>query len=376
MFDRRLWPFIDWVLISIVFTISVVGFFSIYSASVSYGTATSFFERQLLWFFFGLLVMAAVTVVDYRVLGQFSLWLHLAVVVLLVLTLLYGTGGPGSKVERWLKLGPFFLQPSEFVKFTLVLYLAHFFRDSRRIGDLGVKELAWPAAVTLVPFVLILRQPDLGTAVVVLFIFLPVIFLVGIRPKLVGILAGMGLALLPLAWFYVLKPYQRNRILTLIDPERDPLGTGYHIIQSKIAVGSGGIWGKGYLQGTQAHLNFLPARHTDFIFSVFTEEWGFVGGAALVALYTFLILWCLKDIGRTKDRSGTVLTLGVTIILTSQILINIGMVIGLLPVVGMPLPFMSYGGSAMISHMIGIGLILNVRMRRGESAASNPSLAL
>ncbi|OGG96634.1 MAG: rod shape-determining protein RodA [Candidatus Lambdaproteobacteria bacterium RIFOXYD12_FULL_49_8] len=366
MFDRRLWPFIDWVLISLVFSVCFVGFFSIYSAAVSYGHETSYFQRQFLWFIMGVLVMAGMTVVDYRLIGQVSFWLHVLVTLLLVLTLIYGTGGPGSRVQRWLKVGPVFLQASEFAKFTLVLYLAHYFRDSRRIGDLGFKELVWPLAVTLVPFVLILRQPDLGTAMVLLVVTTPVIFLAGLRYKVMGVVSGLGLVSTPFAWFYVLKPYQRNRILTLIDPETDPLGKGYHIIQSKIAVGSGGIWGKGYLEGTQAYLNFLPARHTDFIFSVFTEEWGFVGGTGLVTLYIMLILWCLKDIGKTKDRSGTILTLGVTTILLAQITINIGMVIGLLPVVGMPLPFMSYGGSAMLSHMIGIGLILNVRMRRSE----------
>jgi len=373
MFDRRLWPYIDWVLITLVSLISVVGFASVYSASLSYGVETIYFKRQVLWFFVGLVVLAGTTVVDYRNLGKLSLVLHGLVIVLLVLTLLYGTGGPGSRVERWLKIGPIFLQPSEFVKFSLVLYLAHFFRDSRRVGDLGIKDVLWPVFLTLLPFVLILKQPDLGTAGVLLFVFAPVIFLVGLRPKIIGLVAGLAVILAPFAWFYVLKPYQRGRIMTLLNPELDPLGKGYHIIQSKIAVGSGGIWGKGYLQGTQAHLNFLPARHTDFIFSVFSEEWGFIGAAALVLLYVFLVLWCLKDIGRTKDRSGTVLVLGVTAILTSQILINIGMVIGLLPVVGIPLPFMSYGGSAMISHMIGIGLIVNVRMHQAEIAATSPT---
>ena len=319
---------------------------------------------QIIWFFFSLGVMIVVTMIDYRFIQRFSLFFHIGVIILLVLVLIYGTGGPGSNVHQWLKLGPLFLQPSEFVKFTLVLYLAYYFNESRRVGDLGVKEIIWPLFVTLVPFFLIIRQPDWGTAGVLLFIFLPIIFLVGIRYKVILISTLLGLISVPFIWIFFLKPYHKNRFLIFMNPELDPLGTGYQIIQSIIAVGSGQFWGKGYLKGTQAHLNFLPARHTDFIFSVFTEEWGFIGGVALVGLYLFLIVWCLRSAGKAKTRSGTIITVGVTLILASQIVINIGMVLGLLPIIGIPLPFMSYGGSAMLSHMIGIGLLLNVRMRR------------
>jgi len=261
-------------------------------------------------------------------------------------------------------MGSIFVQPSEFVKYTLVLYLAYHFNESRRIGNLGVKALAWPFVAALVPFALILKQPDLGTAILLMFVFMPVVFLVGIRLKVILFTTILGFISIPFAWLFLLKPYQRNRFVTFFNPELDPLGKGYQIIQSKIAIGSGQFWGKGYLKGTQARLNFLPARHTDFIFSVFTEEWGFFGGVVLVGLYLFLILWCLRHVGKTKDRSGTILTLGITSILAAQIIVNIGMVLGLLPIVGMPLPFMSYGGSALLSQMIGIGLILNVRMRR------------
>ncbi len=351
-------------MISIVTAISMIGFVAVYSAAASYGDSNSYFARQVLWFVVGLGIAALVTLIDYRKILSLSGWFHLGVILLLVATLLYGTGGPGSKVERWLKVGPFFIQPSEFVKYSLALALAQYFRDSRRIGDLGINDLFWPLAMTLLPFVLILKQPDLGTAGILFFVFTPIVFLVGLRPRVMALIAGLGVVCAPLAWFFVLKPYQKNRLLTLVDPESDPLGKGYHIIQSKIAVGSGGIWGKGFMKGTQAQLDFLPARHTDFIFSVFTEEWGFVGGIALLTLYTLLILWCLRFVGKTKDRSGTVLTLGVTSIIASHVLINMAMVVGIAPVVGMPLPFVSYGGSAMISNMVGIGLLLNVRMRR------------
>lgn len=364
MFDRRLLENFDWILFFLVCLLSIMGIVAIYSAASSYGVETTFYKKQIAWFIIGLIVMVAMTMVDYRIIGRVSLIFHLVVIGLLVLVLIYGTGGPGSPVKRWLHLGPFYLQPSEFAKFSLVLYLAHYFRDPRRIGDITFKELLWPLTVTAVPFLLILKQPDLGTAGLLVLIFIPVIYLVGIRYQVVAAFGVLGLISMPFAWFYVLKPYQQERILTLLNPERDPLGKGYHIIQSKIAVGSGGLWGKGFLQGTQAQLNFLPARHTDFIFSVFCEEWGFVGGTFLLSVYFFFIFWSLRFIGKTKDRSGSILTMGIVAIFTSHIIINAGMVLGVLPVVGMPLPFFSYGGSAMISMMIGVGLILNVRMRR------------
>lgn len=367
MFDRRLLKDFDWVLLLTVVIISIIGIVSVYSASYSYGTETPYFKKQIIWFIFGFIVMAGVTLIDYRTLERFSLLFHLILIIFLLVVLFYGTGGPGSKVQRWIKMGPIFLQPSEFVKFTLVLCLAYYFNESRRIGDLGFKELIAPGILMIIPFILVLQQPDLGTAMLLVFVFVPVIFLVGIRFKVILITTILGLISAPFAWIFVLKTYHRRRIDIFFNPELDPLGTGYQIIQSKIAVGSGELWGKGYLKGTQAHLNFLPARHTDFIFSVFTEEWGFVGGMTLVGLYIFLIFWCLRHVGKTKDRSGTILTMGVTIIITSQVVINIGMVLGLLPIVGMPLPFMSYGGSAMVSHMIGIGLLLNVRMRRYDT---------
>jgi len=364
MFDRRLLEGFDWVLLITVLAICAIGLMSVYSASSSYGTDTPFFRKQVVWFLLGLLLMAVVTMVDYRFLQRLSPLLYILLVLLLVLVLFHGTGGPGTRVSRWIKLGPVFFQPSEFVKYVLVLYLAYYFNESRRIGDLGIKGIAWPLAATLLPFGLILNQPDLGTAVLLLFVFIPLIFLVGVRLKLILGTAVLGLISVPFAWIFLLKPYQRTRFETFFNPDLDPLGKGYQIIQSKISVGSGQFWGKGYLMGTQARLNFLPARHTDFIFSVYTEEWGFFGGALLVGLYLFLILWCLRHVGKTKDRSGTILTLGITSILAFQIVINIGMVLGLLPIVGMPLPFMSYGGSALLSQMVGIGLIQNVRMRR------------
>lgn len=364
MFDRRLLESFDWVLLFTVIAISIIGFFSIYSASYSYGTETTYFQRQIFWFFIGLFALFGTIIVDYRVLLRFSLLFHTILILLLIFVLFYGTGGSGSDVQRWIQIGSYFFQPSEFVKFSLVVYLAYHFSEFRKIGDLGIKDVLVPLVMTLIPFLLIMKQPDLGTAILLIIVFAVIIFFVGIRFKILLVSLVLGIFSVPFAWIFILKPYQRNRIETFLNPELDPLNKGYQIIQSKIAVGSGQLWGKGYLKGTQAYLNFLPARHTDFIFSVYTEEWGFVGGVVLVGLYLFLILWCLRLVGKTKDRSGTVLTVGITMILASQIIINILMVIGLFPITGMPLPFMSYGGSALLSNMIGIGLILNVRMRK------------
>ncbi|MGK0289066.1 MAG: rod shape determining protein RodA, partial [bacterium] len=318
MFDRRLLENFDWFILFLVSLISILGVITIKSASQGYPNEILYYQKQLIWFGLGLVVMISMTLVDYRTIGRFSLFFHGIVILLLILVLMYGTGGPGSKVSRWLKVGSIFIQPSEFAKFSLILYLSHYFNDSRRIGDIGFKELLWPLFVTVVPFLLILKQPDLGTAGLLFFIFIPIIFLAGIQLRLIGIAALLGTLLLPIGWFFVLKPYQQDRILTVLSPERDPLGKGYHIIQSKIAVGSGELLGKGLGKGTQAELNFLPARHTDFIFSIFAEEWGFTGATALIGLYFILIIWSLRFIGKTKDRSGSILTLGVTSIIAAH----------------------------------------------------------
>jgi rod shape determining protein RodA len=226
--------------------------------------------------------------------------------------------------------------------------------------------MIWPLALMAVPVVLIIKQPDLGTALLLLIVFIPIIFLMGIRLKTIFIIGLLSLASLPVVWMFVLKSYQKGRILTFLNPERDPLGSGYHIIQSKIAIGSGGVFGKGFGQGTQGQLNFLPAHHTDFIFAVFSEEWGFVGAMLVLLLFLILTMWSLAEVLKAKNRVSAILITGIVAIIISHVLINIGMTTGLMPVVGVPLPFFSYGGSSMLSMMFGIGLLLNIRMRRFE----------
>lgn len=364
MLDRRLLARFDWVLLGIVLLLCAVGLVAMYSATLGNPQLSRFLPRQAIWMSLGLTLALLATLIDYRIWAQLGPFLHAGAIFLLILVLLIGTGGPGSPVERWLRVGSIFIQPSEFTKLTLVLSLAHYFRSSERIGSLGFSVLVWPTLLMLVPLLLILRQPDLGTALLLLIVFVPMIFLAGLRWWILLAAIVLGLCSLPIAWHFVLKPYQQERVLTFLDPTRDPLGAGYHIIQSKIAVGNGGFWGQGLGQGTQGQLNFLPAHHTDFIFSVFAEEWGFVGTLVVLLLFMALIFWSLGHILNTQDRVSAMLTVGVVTILTSHVLINIGMTIGLMPVVGVPLPFFSYGGSAMLSQMFGIGLLLNVRMRR------------
>lgn len=366
MFDRRLLANFDWILCGIVLLICSIGIIAMYSATAGSYNMEVYRSRQVFWMLLGFMVAFLTVLVDYRIFAKWGYLFHTGVILLLILVLFIGTGGPGSPVERWLAVGPFFIQPSEFAKFSLVLSLAHYFRDSRKIGSLGGVELIWPTLIMGIPFVLIVRQPDLGTALLLLILFVPIIFLVGIRMRTMMIISGMIMVSLPVAWFYVLKPYQKDRVLTFLNPDRDPLGTGYHVIQSKIAVGSGELWGKGFGQGTQGQLNFLPAHHTDFIFAVFSEEWGFIGAIVVLVLFLLLILWEMSYVLKTRDRVSAVLIVGIVTVITSQVVINIGMVLGLMPVVGVPLPFFSYGGSSMLSMMFGVGLLLNISMRRFE----------
>ena len=369
MFDRRLLSNFDWILLGLVVVLCGVGMLAMYSATLGSPEKQGYFTRQAYWMFTGFGVVLATQFIHYRNWAQLGIFLHLAVVGLLVLVLLYGTGGPGTSVQRWLKIGPIFMQPSEFCKITLVLTLAYHFRDSGSDNHRLMKllRMVWSALLLLVPVVLIVRQPDLGTALLLLIIYFPIVFLMGLSARTLLGLGILGAVSLPIAWLSYLKPYQKERILTFLNPERDPLGAGYHIIQSKIAVGSGQFWGTGLGEGTQGQLNFLPASHTDFIFAVFSEEWGFFGSMFVLLLFLLLTLWSLGGIFRSRDRVSAVLSVGVVAMITSHVLINIGMTLGLMPVVGVPLPFFSYGGSSILTMMFGVGLLLNIRMRRFES---------
>jgi len=361
MNEKRFWTHLDGKIIAVSFALVTMGIVNLYSATSGtpeFGFA--FYQRQLLWFGIGAVVALAVCWLDYRYYEQFAYVLYLVALLFLGLVLVYGMMVGG--VQRWIKIGGFAFQPSELMKIALILGLARYFVRHER-NEYELRHLAVPLSMMLVPTLLIARQPDLGTAFILIVIFFSLVLFVKIRLKSLMILAVIVLLATPMLWFSV-KEYQRSRILTFLNPDRDPLGAGYHIIQSKIAVGSGGIWGKGYREGTQCKLQFLPERHTDFVFAVLGEEWGFAGCAVVLTAYLALILFGLNVAAKAKDRYGALTAFGVTAMMFWHTVVNVGMVLGMMPVVGLPLPFLSYGGSFAIANALGIALLLNVGARR------------
>lgn len=361
--DRRLILNFDWTLLAIVFLLIVIGLINIYSASFSIRELqqTPPYVRQIKWVVLGLAAMALAFLVDYRFIARHAYFIYGLSAALLIVVLVAGYSSRGS--QRWLTVAGFHLQPSELAKLAVILALAKYF-DAHRLGrDYSLRELLAPLSLVGLPFLLILKQPDLGTALILLLLFISLIFFVGINWRSFLSAAGGTALMAPLFW-HLLRDYQRERILTFFNPERDPLGSGYHIIQSMIAVGSGGLTGKGFLRGSQTQLKFLPEQQTDFIFSVFAEEWGFLGGITLIFLFSTLIFWGLKIVGHSKDYLGALISFGITMLIFWEFFINVGMVLGILPVVGIPLPFLSYGGSSMVVLMTAIGLLMNISVRR------------
>lgn len=365
MIDRRLVENFDWPIIWVLLGIFTVGLLSLYSAlhiQIESHPTQNLFIKQIMWMGLGLITLFCTLLIDYDRLKGLSLWIYLATVLMLVAVLVIGKEVNGSK--RWLDFGGFQLQPSEFMKVVIAIQLASYFSSQDISPYPSFSKLIIPAILTGLPILLILVQPDLGTAISIVTIASTIIFFMGVRWRYLFICALGFLPLIWPIWHHVLKPYQKARILILLRPDLDPLGAGYHIRQSKIAIGSGMTWGKGLLNGTQSKLHFLPEKHTDFIFSVWAEEWGFVGCLVLLVLFTFLVLLTLRVARRSKDRFGSLLVVGMTALIMWQVVINIGMVVGLLPVVGIPLPFVSYGGSSLLSLCFAIGIIENVSMRK------------
>jgi rod shape determining protein RodA len=361
MFDRRLVQNFDWVLLGLVLIICATGIVNLYSAGYNRGEGTPLYVKQLYWLAVGLGVMLVTLTYDYRYLEKLSYPIYIISVLLLLAVMFGGKVVAGSR--RWLPLGPLAFQPSELAKIAIILVLAAYFNRRARMEAMGLKDLIIPGVLVLIPVALIIKQPDLGSGILVALVATSIILFVGVRWRT---LMGCGLTLVllsPVIWHF-LKDYQRQRVLTFLDPEKDPLGAGYHILQSMIAVGSGQFWGKGFLQGTQSQLYFLPEQHTDFVFSVFAEEWGFVGSAALLLLFMALALWGLSVARDCKERFGHLLAVGVTALIFWQVFINLCMVTGFMPVVGIPLPLFSYGGSSLITTLLGVGFLLNIRMRR------------
>ncbi|MBU1546037.1 MAG: rod shape-determining protein RodA [Proteobacteria bacterium] len=362
-FDRRLLLNIDWVLIMAVLVVALIGLANLYSSTHLYtNMGTPLYIKELTYYLIGAAAILLIVSIDYRVLLTLNYPLYGAMILLLVVALAVGKTVGGS--QRWIDLGFFRLQPSEPAKLILVVTLASYYYRKETGKGFGLLDLAVPALLTALPFLLIAKQPDLGTALLLAFVFASMTLFVKLRWTTLATLLCCGLSAIPLAWKFFLKPYQRQRVATFLNPENDPLGTGYHIIQSKIAVGSGLIFGKGYMQGTQGQLDFLPERHTDFAFSVWAEEWGFFGSSLLIICYFFMILWGLNIAISARDKFGVLLAFGVVSLIFWQAFINLAMVMGLLPVVGVPLPLISYGGSSLLTNLAGLGLLMNIRMRR------------
>jgi len=361
-FDRRIFHHFDWMLLALVLAICALGIMNIYSTGFSAGAGqTPFYLRQLQWMVFGLIFTMLIFFVDYRVITQYAYFIYGITVALLVFVFILGYSSHGA--QRWIGIGGFAFQPSELMKVVIILALARYFDNHKSQEPYKLNELFIPLMIVAVPFLLILKQPDLGTALVLIVIFASIVVFMGVDRKSLLFVLFSGMIIIPAGWVF-LKDYQRERLITFLDPERDPLGSGYHIIQSKIAIGSGKIFGKGFLNGSQTQLKFLPEQRTDFVFSVFAEEWGFVGGIILIMMFTMLIFWGLKIALQARDLSGTIIAFGITALIAWEVFINIGMVLGILPVVGIPLPFFSYGGSAILSLMAAMGLLINVSARR------------
>ncbi|PKU24628.1 rod shape-determining protein RodA [Telmatospirillum siberiense] len=355
---EKLWH-VSWSFVLLVTVICSVGFLTLYSAAN--GNVDPWASRQIVRFLVGLVVMLAVAMVDIRFWMRWAYVLYAVALVLLIAVEIRGSVGMGA--QRWIDLGFIQLQPSEIMKITLVLALARYFHGAS-YQDVGRPVfLIPPLMMVFLPVGLVLKQPDLGTAMMLTLASGAMFFLAGVRVWKFALIISAGLAAIPVAWKFM-REYQRQRIITFLNPENDPLGAGYHILQSKIALGSGGLFGKGFMLGTQSHLNFLPEKQTDFIFTMLAEEWGMVGGVVLVALYTLILVYGYAMSLRARSQFARLVGLGLTTTFFLYVFINIAMVMGLVPVVGVPLPLISYGGTAMLTLLFGFGLILSVYIHR------------
>lgn len=320
---------------------------------------------HLMWFAAGLVGMLIVISIDYHLLADLSPYMYWAVIGLLLYVSI--KGHVAGNARSWIDFGSFYIQPSEFAKIALILTMARVMAKKKDEGEgfLHVKDLIPVFFQLVIPMALIIDQPDFGTAMVFIAIVFGMLFAAGINYKILLGAAGAAVAAVPVVWHLLLSDVQRNRILVFLNPGMDPLGTGYHVVQSMIAIGSGRLYGKGILtDNTLSQLNFVPAKNTDFIFSVTVEALGFVGGAIIIALYLLLILRTIYQASKAKDTLGSLIIVGVVSMIIFHVFENIGMTMGLMPVTGIPLPFMSYGGSSMLTNMFAYGLVLNVAMRK------------
>ena len=355
---------IDWLFILVIFIIQVFGLINLWSTVHDVNASFFEFERkfvaQVVWILIGWVIFILATVINYSFFLKFSYLIYSLNLLLLFLVFFVGESNYGAK--RWIDLGFFKLQPSEPMKYALVLVLARVL--SKYSEEVQLKTLAKPLALTILPFILTVRQPDLGTAMVFMGILAVMLLFIGISKKLLLSLVLLCMVIMPVAWKFGLKQYQKERVMTFVNPSKDPQGSGYNSNQSKIAVGSGGISGKGFHKGTQSQLEFLPERHTDFVFSVLSEEHGLLGSAFLLSLFVLLISMGIRIASVAPDKSGAIMAIGCAMTIFIHMSINIAMVIGLLPIVGIPLPLLSYGGSNLVPTMLALGFISSISARK------------
>ena len=351
---------INWGLVILITVVCCIGFAMQYSAAG--GSMEPWAGRQMMRFAAGLVLMVGVALVHLRWWFLLAYPIYGAGLLLLVAVEIFGRIDMGA--QHWIDLGIVQFQPTELMKFGLVLVLARYFHGLPQDAIARPATLAWPVLLGLVPSALVAKQPDLGSALLLLTLTASMMFLAGVRIWKFVAVGSAILAALPLAWTQ-LRDYQKQRVLVFLDPENDPLGSGYHIIQSKIALGSGGIWGKGFMQGTQSYLQFLPEKQTDFIFTMYAEEFGLVGGIVLLALYSAILIYGTMIALTAKSQFGRLVAAGIMVAFWVYAFINMAMVTGLIPVVGEPLPLVSYGGTALMALLISFGLVINVSIHRG-----------
>lgn len=348
----------------VILALNLIGLINLYSATHGLFSKArmDLFWLQIMWLSIGWSIFLAVTLIDYKVFVRGAYFLYGLNLAALVGVMAFGKTSLGA--TRWLDLGFFRYQPSETMKMVMILLLAKTLAQRTKSSGMGLMELAWPMFLALVPFILTAKQPDLGTASIIMILTASMLIFVGVRKSILIFTAVAGIIAAPIIWNFGLKEYQKNRVLTFLSPGRDPRGTGYNSIQSKIAVGSGKVLGKGFRKGTQSQLEFLPERHTDFIFSVLSEEHGFIGSVTTLGLFLILYLMAIRIAMNARDKFGALIVVGVLAYMFWHVFINMGMVIGILPIVGVPMPLLSYGGTSMLTTMAGLGLISSVAYRR------------
>ena len=353
---------IDYILLLSILLLGVISIFAQYSSSG--GQFDYHSKSHALRFIIFFLFFISISFVQIRFWNDYSILIFILLILLLIIVKFYGVQSQGSR--RWINLFVFNLQPSELMKVSIILFLSNYYHKISS-GDINkLRFLLYPLIALAIPFILVLTQPDLGTAILILLSGIVVTWLAGVRWKIFAYLTFIFMAMAPVAISF-LKPYQKSRILTFLNPDSDPLGAGYQIIQSKIAIGSGGIFGKGFLNGSQAYLNFLPEKHTDFIFTLFSEEFGFIGSSSIIFLY-FLITYRIIAIGNlTRSIFGKLYCFGFATAFFIYVAVNMSMVLGLLPIVGAPLPILSYGGSSMMAIMLGLGIVMSCSVHRNNA---------